>query len=351
MKLPVLLLPIFTASIAWGAALPIRGIHLGAPLPEDVPLLLRFIRESAPKEGVNTLVLEINYRYQYSKHPEVVDANALSKDDIKSIVVASREANVQFIPMINLLGHQSWAKSTFGLLRGHPEFDETPGKYPENQGIYCRSYCPLHPTVHDVLFDLIDELMEVSKAETFHGGMDEVFLLGEDDCPRCRGRLKSILFADEVRRIRDHLAQANRKLWIWGDRLIDGSVTGIGKWEGSFNQTYPAIDLIPKDVVISDWHYEKASPTAALFALHGLSVMSSPWRKAAVARGQLDLMRSIADNATEPVSSRMLGILQTTWSPPGTFLRAYFGTGTPEARTAEAVDCFRQIFAELRKGQ
>jgi hypothetical protein len=38
-------------------------------------------------------------------------------------------------------------------LRAHPEFDETPGKYPSNEGIYCRSYCPLHPQVHDVVFE------------------------------------------------------------------------------------------------------------------------------------------------------------------------------------------------------
>src|SRR5438067_662372 len=146
MQLHVLLLPVLTATLAWGAGLPVRGIHMGAPRSGDLPLLLRFIKEGAPQEGVNTIVLEINYRYQYSKHPEVVDADALSKDDIKSIVAACREANVKFIPMINLLGHQSWAKNTFGLLRAHPEFDETPAKYPDNQGIYCRSYCPLHPT-------------------------------------------------------------------------------------------------------------------------------------------------------------------------------------------------------------
>jgi len=339
-------LPVFVA-----AALPVRGIHLSAPKPDDVPLLLRFIREGAPKEGVNTLVLEINYRYQYTKHPEVIDADALTKDDLKSIAAACRQANVKLIPMINLLGHQSWAKNTFGLLRAHPEFDETPGKYPDNEGIYCRSYCPLHPAVHEVLFDLIDELLEVSEADTFHGGMDEVFLLGEDDCPRCRGRLKAGLFAEEVRRIRDHLAQSNRKLWIWGDRLLDGAATGAGKWEGSFNQTHPAIDQVPKDVVICDWHYEKASPTAALFALHGFEVISAPWRKAEVARGQLELIRSIRANGGETVAPRMLGILQTTWVAPSSFIKAYFGETPADQRSAEAVECFKQVFADMRSGQ
>lgn len=36
---------------------------------------------------------------------------------------------------------------------------------------------------------------------------------------------------------------------IWGDRLIDGKTTGIGAWEASMNNTYRAIDLIPKDVL------------------------------------------------------------------------------------------------------
>ena len=50
--------------------------------------MVQFIRESLPKEGVNLLVLEIDYRYQYTSHPEVVDKDALSKSDIKAIVAA-----------------------------------------------------------------------------------------------------------------------------------------------------------------------------------------------------------------------------------------------------------------------
>ena len=57
-----------------------------------------------------------------------------------------------------------------GLLRAHPELDETPGKYPGNAGIYCRSYCPLHPKVHEIVFDLIDELVEATGADAFHAG-------------------------------------------------------------------------------------------------------------------------------------------------------------------------------------
>lgn len=341
-------------ALLWTAAagaqpFPVRGIHLAAPQPDEIPLAERFIKDALPKEGVNLLVLEINYRYQFAKHPEVADAGALSADDLKRLTAASRAAGVRLIPMINLLGHQSWARTTFGLLRGHPEFDETPGKYPANQGIYCRSYCPLHPEVHAVLFDLIDELAEVTGADAFHVGMDEVFLLGEDDCPRCKGRNKAELFSGEVRALHDHLAQSNRTLWMWGDRLIDGETTGIGKWEAATNGTAAALASIPKDIVISDWHYESAHPTALYFALEGFRVVSSPWRRASVALRQLDLMRLARMNTTPAVAARLQGMLHTTWCGFGPFAKAYFGEDTKNVQAMESVATFRELNRELRK--
>lgn len=346
---PALLLLASATPLRPAEPLPVRAIHLMAPKPADVPVLVRFLREAAPKESLNTLVLEVNYRFQYRKRPEVIDANPLSREDVASIVAAAKQAGVRLIPMINLLGHQSWAKTTFGLLRSHPEFDETPKKYPNNEGIYCRSYCPLHPELRPVLFDLIDELMEVFGADTFHAGMDEVFILADENCPRCRGRLPADLFAGEVIALRDHLAKSGRKLWIWGDRLLDGAASGAGKWEASFNGTWTAIDRIPRDVLICDWHYEKAVPGAAFFAMYGFNVISSPWRKPEVALAQIDAMRSMRAQANPAIASRMQGLMQTTWGDSGDFIRAWFGQPARSAQLNEAVQCFRAAFQRLRE--
>lgn len=329
--------------------LPVRGLHLMAPIPGDVPLLVRFIREAMPKEGANTLVLEVNFRFRYTKRPEVVDSNALTRADAQAIAAAGRAAGVRIISQISLLGHQSWAKTTFGLLRSHPEFDETPRKYVGNEGIYCRSYCPLHPEVHAVVFDLIDELTDAFGADTFHAGMDEVFLLADEDCPRCRGRLTSDLFAGEVIAIRDHLAKSGRKLWIWSDRLLDGAASGAGKWEASFNGTWPALQRIPRDVVMCDWHYEKAVPGAAWFAMHGFEVISCPWRRPEVALAQIEAMRLTRFSANAAVAGRMLGLMQTSWGDSGEFIRSYFGEPSKNESLNEAVKCFRTAFARLRE--
>lgn len=348
-SLSLFLLP---AALALGGSsdFPVRGLHCAAPKPEEVALCARFIREALPKEGVNILVLEFGYRYQFTRRPEIAEANALSREDVKTLLAACRAAGVRLIPQINCLGHQSWAKATHALLRAYPEFDETPGKYPNNEGIYCRSYCPLHPRVHEVVFDLIDELADVCEADAFHVGMDEVFLIGEENCPRCKGRNKAELFAGEVRALRDHLAQSNRTLWMWGDRFLNGEITGIGKWEASMNDTHPALRLVPKDIVICDWHYEKAVPTAAYFATEGFQVVSSPWRKPEVALGQLELIRAVRKHATEAIASRALGVLQTTWCGMGPFVASYYGEAAPNNRVEEAVRCFRELFKEMRRG-
>ncbi len=322
---------------------------MSAPDPSQVGLAVRFIREALPKEGVNVLVMEFDYRYQYKSHPEVADANSLTQEQVSEIVAACHAAGVRLIPLINMLGHQSWAGQTFGLLRAHPEFDETRGKYPGNKDIYCRSYCPRAPGLHNVLFDLIDELANACQADAVHVGMDEVFLLGEDGCPNCRGRNKAELFAQEVRTLHDHLAATHREMWMWGDRFLDGEVTGLGKWEASQNGTAPAISMVPKDIVICDWHYDTAVPTPAYFAIQGFRVLAAPYQMPDVALDELAMVREVRAEATDPLKSRTVGMLQTSWDGLNDFVEAYFGEGTPAAASVRTAECFKALFRKIRQ--
>jgi hypothetical protein len=203
--------------------------------------------------------------------------------------------------------------------------------------------------VHNVLFDLIDELADDCEAEAVHVGMDEVFLIGEDDCPRCKGKNKGELFAQEVRTLHDHLLDTKRVMWMWGDRFLDGDATGIGKWEASANQTHTAIQLVPRDIMICDWHYDRPLPTTEYFAVLGFPVLACPWRKPDVALSQLETVRQIRAHATAPIANRMQGVLQTTWTGIGQFAAAYFeDTKQPTVIVSEAVSCFRSLFREMR---
>lgn len=332
--------------------LPVRGLAIAAPRAEHVDSFVDFMREELVPRRVNTLVLRVDYNYEYETHPELRDASALSTSDVKKLVAAAREGGIRLIPQINLLGHQSWASELGNLLEAYPEFDETPHvempeeyEWPNEDGLYCKSYCPLHPEVHDVVFALVDEILDVFEADAFHAGMDEVFYIADDACPRCRGRDPAALFAGEVMRIRNHLARRNAELWIWGDRLLDGRTTGLGMWEASMNNTHRAIDLIPKDVVINDWHYENATPTAAYFAAKGFRVVTCPWRLPDVAIQQLDLTLRMRAASTPEIRDRLGGVMQTVWTSPERFIDQFYGREPSEHdRGGDVSATFRALF-------
>jgi hypothetical protein len=352
----LLLTKIGQAQIKENIDFPIRGFCIAAPRPADVDLFTRFIKEELASRKVNTLILRVDYNYQFESHPELRDSLALSKTDVKKIVGICKANGIRIIPQINLLGHQSWANKTNNLLRVYPQFDETPyikmpAKYvwPNDDGLYCKSYCPLHPEVHPVVFSLMDEICEAFEASAFHAGMDEVFYIGDDKCPRCGGRDKSELFASEVNLISNHLLQNKRELWIWGDRLLDGKTTGIGSWEGSFNNTWRAIDLIPKTVMICDWHYERADKTAVYFAMKGLKVVTCPWRNPQVALIQLDDMISFRNESTPEMKDNFQGMMQTVWSDAKTFLNGFYNIDKRKKDIDENTpwSCFRILYSKM----
>jgi hypothetical protein len=329
--------------------LPVRGLSIAAPSTGGLELFLKFISEELAPAGFNLLILRVDYGYAYKSHPELRSDRFLSEDDVKRIVAVCRSGGIRIAPQLNLFGHQSWASSIGNLLREYPEFDETPHvklpekyEWPNADGLYCKSYCPLHPDVHKIVFALMDELMDVFETDLFHAGMDEVFYIGDSKCPRCGGRDEAELFAGEVTRLRNHLAQRNGRLYIWGDRLIDGKTTGIGEWEASMNRTFRAIDLIPKDVFICDWHYDHAVPASVYFAMKGFDVAVCPWRKSDVAVEEVKDMLRFRQNSPEPMAQRFRGVIQTVWSGAEAFLKAYYEDDAGKKEDSE-VKCMKRI--------
>jgi hypothetical protein len=335
--------------------LPVRGICMAAPSTDGVDTFIDFVKNELVTRQLNTMVLRIDYRYQYKSHPELVADGALSEEQVKKIVIACRKGGIKIIPQVNMLGHQSWYANVGKLLQQYPQFNETPEipldqdiDWPNEWGLYCLSYCPLHPEVHEIVFAVIDEIVEVFEAEAFHAGMDEVFFLGMDE--RCKGRDPAELFAGEVTAIRNHLALNDKKLWIWGDRLIDGKTTGIGLWEGSYNNTHRAIDLIPKDVVINDWHYERPDPTAAYFALKGFNVITCPWRFPEVTVEQLHMMLDFREGATPGVKDNYQGMMQTVWTSAENTIEQFYGRqDANNNRGGNWVEVFKALYDEIDK--
>lgn len=311
-----------------------------APYPEEVDRFCNFIKKEIAPDGIDTIVVIMRYNYQFESHPECRGLQPLSLADVKKMLATCKECGIHLVPKMNLMGHQSiqGKKENDGLLLGHPELDETPEI---EETYYARSICPSHPDALPLVCDLMDEMVDAFEADTLHIGMDEIFDIGK--CPRCRDKSTGELLAGWVTAIHDHLAARGVKTWMWGDRLLNAEVVEH-TWEGADNGTETALPLLPKDIVITDWHYEdrKEYPSAGIFADAGLQVYLCPFRSAENAAKFIEY--SAAHD-----KGNILGVMETTWTPLKFFMDGLEGIEFEEGSwykntMPDIVRCYKSLF-------
>jgi len=293
-----------------------RGIHVEARGKRSVPGLERLLSEIAPALGFNYVIAEVNTGFEFSRHPEISSPDPLPAQEARRLASLAESNGIQLVPMFNCLGHQSWGSRIGGLLVAHPEFNESPDVDPKSERFYCYSWCPNHPEVNPIVFDAFDELLDAFQADTFHVGMDEVFILGQ--CPRCKGSSAAELFAQATNDYYNHLAERRGvKVMMWGDRLLPRRL-GFAHWDAAENGTEGAADLIPKDIIVCDWHYHLTEdyPSVKYFLDTAFFVCTSGWKEPPAIRRIIKVSRREAND-------RMLGYLATTWCGVSQFVKAY----------------------------
>lgn len=303
----IVLLILFTIQIN---AKNIVGIHL-INYTDDASLLkLSNDLASLKKKGVNTLFLEVDYHFDFVSHPELRSKGKfITKRMAKKLSKLCKDYDMDIVPQFQCLGHQSWAENTWELLTVYPELDLTPGAFPGNEGIYCREWDVMNPKVNEIVFPMIDEIIEAFDADGIHMGLDEVFLLGTDESPSTKGMDPAFLYGKLIREFHDYFTKKQKKqLYMWGDRLIDGAELGYGKWEASLNGTHQAIDSIPKDIIICDWHYrpQKEYLSIDMFIEKGFKVIPCSWKDEEAAAALIRYSFAKQDD-------NMLGHMYTLW--------------------------------------
>jgi hypothetical protein len=321
------------------------GIHVMGGGKRALPALRQLVGEVAPSLGFNWVIVEVNGHFAYRSHPEAAEREAMTAGDAAELAGMARTNGIRLVPMYNCLGHQSWRENAAALLRSHPEFSEGPDIDPKSEGFYCMSWCPNHPEVNPLVFDLFDELLDAFQAQAFHVGMDEVFIIGH--CPRCRGKSNGELFAKSVNDLHSHLVgRRGVEMQMWGDRLLDGKATGYGLWEGSENGTHEAVDLVPKDIVMCDWHYEAMEdfPSVRFFQQKGFRVWPAGWNKEASIRRFIEVARRDA-------TPKMLGYMATTWTSVTDVVTGLAGGPiNPEHKRLPDIVAGVRLGAELARG-
>ncbi len=116
-------------------------------------------------------------------------------------------------------------------------------------------------------------------------------------------------------------------------------------WERSNNETEGALDLIPDDIVMCDWHYEVMAqddyPSVRYFQEKGFRVWPGGWNEVEAVRRLIEVSRRAA-------TPRMVGYLATTWVPVADLAAALAGepSGTAGEHVPAVRDCVR-LAAEL----
>jgi hypothetical protein len=289
---------------------PWRALHLlNYDTDADLDALAKNL-EPLAKQGINVIILEVDYNFAFKSHPELRrGTNPITREGARRFAAACSKQNIRLIPEFQSLGHQSWKAETFPLLTVYSKFDLTPGAFPNNDGLYCREWDPTNPEVWRVVLDLMDEIIDAFHADALHVGMDEVFLLGSEQSPSTKGQDAGVLFAKAVNELHKHLVGKRKvEMLMWGDRLIDGKKFDLGEWEASVNGTAAAVDMIPKDIIICPWHYEQRESylSIPMFLEKGFRVLPAGWKDVDATKALIQFNRAHAD-------PKLLGHMFTTW--------------------------------------
>jgi len=212
--------------------------------------------------------------YKNSPHTELAGGEWLTKDEARRIADLCRDRHVEVIPEVQSFSH------SYYLCCAYPEIAErADDPFPD-------TYCPSRPKTYEVLFDVMDEVIEVFGPRTIHCGHDELYTIRV--CPACRRRSGHELLAGDVSRIHDFLAARGVRTAMWGDKLMNhrrksgrwGPVCGLAgrracpetgeAWAQP--ATWKAIDHIPADVLILDWYWGLYPASERYFRERGFEV-------------------------------------------------------------------------------
>jgi hypothetical protein len=106
------------------------------------------------------------------------------------------------------------------------------------------------------------------------------------------------------------------------------------------NGTFPAVDMIPKDIICCDWHYGERPeyPSVPYLTGKGFRTVVCPWREAKATKALLAFAGKVC-------SEKMLGVLQTSWCNSGNVCRALSGQAVSNDEFAPQVAASFRIVA------
>ena len=273
-----------------------RGVHLFVG-PQALDFQQKLWTRVLGPLGFNKVVLQCE-RTAWNATPNVRGGITMPKTDLAALFDWYRTRTAEPIPLVQSFGHMEWA------------FDS--GKNldlafnPQNP----YALDPRKATAKSLLKNLWDEVAEVTKAKTFHFGLDEVDMRGFDAVPGDRrAGLVTDLWQEELPFLGSIAKSHGAEMMLWGDKgLAPGEAPDAALGDDKAN-AQARRDAIPKGAYIADWHY-LADPKPQTFLKplqiwrnEGYRPIASAWYRPENIRGFY--LAADLEGA---------GTLQTTWA-------------------------------------
>jgi len=218
--------------------------------------------------------------------------------DVKKGIEYARRHFIEVNPLLQSLGHCDhlfWAGK-------NKDIAENPDRP--------YSYCVSNPRTYPYVFKLYDEAVKLfDNPEFVHIGHDEVQEPGGfPKCDECKKRTAEQIFVDDTAMVAEHLAKHGARIMMWGDMML-----ARGDSPDATNASSPETakwirDRIPKDAVITDWHYAPGKPeefkSLEIFMKEGREAIAATWYTP----------QNIEAFASQAKRVGALGLLQTTWA-------------------------------------
>ncbi|MEN6356919.1 MAG: beta-N-acetylhexosaminidase [Armatimonadota bacterium] len=275
-------------------SLKFRGVHLYTG--KDAPAFhKKLIDRILTKYKYNYLIMDCSYM-QWKTNPDLAMDYAESQEDVKKEVAYAGNNFLEVIPLVATLGHAEW------MFKNGQNLNLVEDKS-------CHyAYCPSKEETYDFIFKIYDEAINVFKPKYFHIGHDEVANRGKfPTCDLCKDKSMTELMCGDIRRIHDYFSKKGIRMMMWGDMLLADGEASSSKNAPNAIESKKRRDLIPKDVIITDWHYDPARVqdynSLKVFQDAGFDVIASTWYTP----------RNIWSFANAAKANHSMGHLLTLW--------------------------------------
>ncbi|NOZ20894.1 MAG: family 20 glycosylhydrolase [Planctomycetes bacterium] len=247
-----------------------RAMMLTLGVQEQKPFLLTTLRRALARVRLNMVFIggASLGRVQWPSHPEVASDRAFTPEDIRELADFARANFIEPVPHVQGFGH------TGNLYKVRPDLLIDKERY--------SAFDITNPKARQYIFDLYSDAIKAFRPKRyFHVGFDEA--KGLDKIAKTHNVAEVV--AAHITAVSNWLAKRNLRMVMWADMLLDRDTFGKSSAANSNNPSYgnvetaPALDRIPKSVILANWYYGGAEEHPALkyLAERGFTVFPTTW--------------------------------------------------------------------------